>query len=399
MKKRITIIAMIVLFGMISFVTNLAAPLGIVIREQFQVSSALGLLGNLSNFVAYAIMGIPSGKLLGRIGYKQTALWAIVVGFVGVFIQYLSGCVASFVIYLLGAFVSGFSMCMLNTVINPMLIFLGRENNRGSQLIQVAGTLYSFIGISVPILVGGLIGEITKETSIADTNVALYIAMGTFAVIGVILFLLNVQEPVYEQGPRISPLKYPHFILGCIAIFIYTGIEIGIPATMNFYLVDSSVATINAGTLVGAFSVMMLVGRSIGILMAAHFTSRQMLTFTTVLGMILIVLAIYFPQTLRVGFLGFDFPINAVFLILSGLCTSVMWGNIFDLSVSGLANSTTTASGIFMVMVCGGGIMPFLQNLLSSYIGYLNSYWLIIVALVYILFYALKGSRILIYKK
>lgn len=86
MKKRITIIAMIVLFGMISFVTNLAAPLGIVIREQFQVSSALGLLGNLSNFVAYAIMGIPSGKLLGRIGYKQTALWAIVVGFVGVFI-------------------------------------------------------------------------------------------------------------------------------------------------------------------------------------------------------------------------------------------------------------------------------------------------------------------------
>lgn len=120
---------MILLFGMIAFVTNLAAPLGVVIKEQFYASSFLGMLGNFANFIAYALMGIPAGKLLKRIGYKKTALAAIVVGFVGVGVQYLSGIAASFSIYLIGAFIAGFSMCMLNTVVNPMLNTLGEEAN------------------------------------------------------------------------------------------------------------------------------------------------------------------------------------------------------------------------------------------------------------------------------
>ena len=120
-KRYITIAAMVILFGMISLVTNLAAPLGIIIREQFHVSAALGLLGNFVSFAAYAVMGIPTGMLIGRIGYKKTAVAATGVGFAGLVLQYLSGCVGSFVVYLAGAFVAGFSLCMLNTVVNPML--------------------------------------------------------------------------------------------------------------------------------------------------------------------------------------------------------------------------------------------------------------------------------------
>ncbi|MDR1524585.1 MAG: MFS transporter, partial [Tannerella sp.] len=102
------IIMMILLFGMISFVTNLAAPMGIVLKNQFGVSNALGMLGNFMNFLAYAVMGIPSGMLLQKVGYKKTALIAIAVGFVGVGIQFLSGVAGSFPIYLSGAFVAGF---------------------------------------------------------------------------------------------------------------------------------------------------------------------------------------------------------------------------------------------------------------------------------------------------
>ena len=107
--KIIAIITMIFLFGMISFVTNLAAPMGIVLKNQFDVSNALGMLGNFGNFIAYAVMGIPSGILLQRVGYKKTALIAVAIGFIGVGIQFLSGHSSpemAFAVYLIGAFVA-----------------------------------------------------------------------------------------------------------------------------------------------------------------------------------------------------------------------------------------------------------------------------------------------------
>lgn len=127
----IAIIAMFFLFAMISFVTNLAAPLGTIWKNNYEWS---GMLGNMMNFLAYLFMGIPAGNLLMKIGYKKTALYAMIVGLVGLVFQWLSGIVGTetgvfdvagqtvtlnFLIYLLGAFICGFCVCMLNTVVNP----------------------------------------------------------------------------------------------------------------------------------------------------------------------------------------------------------------------------------------------------------------------------------------
>ena len=114
---------MYLLFFMIAFVTNLCNPMAVIVKNQFEVSNAMAQLGNAANFIAYAVMGIPAGILLKRIGYKKTALTAIAVGFLGVFLQYVSGwnAIQSYGVYLAGAFIAGFCMCMLNTVVNPML--------------------------------------------------------------------------------------------------------------------------------------------------------------------------------------------------------------------------------------------------------------------------------------
>ncbi len=139
------IITMIFLFGMISFVTNLAAPIGNIWKMQPQIagSNALGMMGNMMNFLAYLFMGIPAGNMIKRYGYKRTALVGIALGLIGVFVQLLSGIAASFpsnfIIYLLGAFISGFSVCILNTVVNPMLTLLGGGGNRGTQYVQIGG--------------------------------------------------------------------------------------------------------------------------------------------------------------------------------------------------------------------------------------------------------------------
>ena len=133
----IAIITMMFLYAMISFVTNLGAPIGVIWKNQPEIggSNVLGIMGNFMNFFAYLFMGIPAGKMLTKVGYKKTALIGIAVGFVGVLIQYLSGFsggIPGFCIYLFGAFISGFSVCILNTVVNPMLNLLGGGGNRGN---------------------------------------------------------------------------------------------------------------------------------------------------------------------------------------------------------------------------------------------------------------------------
>ncbi len=411
------IIMMILLFGMIAFVTNLAAPMGVVVKSQFQASNFLGMLGNFANFLAYAFMGIPAGKLLERIGYKKTALLAILVGFVGVGVQFFSGIAESFFVYLLGAFIAGFSMCMLNVVVNPMLNTLGGGGKKGNQLIQVGATFNSLLGTAVPILVGMLIGDATKA-AIKDVNPVMYIALGIFALVGIVLYFVNIPEPhmskgeVVKESSNYSAWSFRHFIMGAIGIGVYVGIEVGIPGTLNFFLSDSSASNLNpetakttAGFVAGTYWFLMLIGRFVGAAIGGKVSSKTMLLTAAGIGILLVFCAIVSPVTTTVsipviqnsvGGIGFGLtkvPINAMFLVLVGLCTSVMWGGIFNLAVEGLGKFTAAASGIFMTMVVGGGILPLIQNAIADNAGYLISYWVPLIGLAYLFYYALIGSK------
>ncbi|MEZ5104035.1 MAG: MFS transporter [Draconibacterium sp.] len=412
------IFMMILLFGMISFVTNLAAPMGIVLKGQFGVSNFEGLLGNAANFIAYAVMGIPSGILLQRIGYKKTALIAIAVGFVGVGIQYISGYAgqdSAFAVYLIGAFVAGFSMCLLNTVVNPMLNTLGGGGNKGNQLIQVGGSFNSVMATLTPMIVGILIGDAAKAR-ITDIFPFMYAAMAVFAVVFVIMYMVSIPEPHAEQsseplGQLMSgALKFRHFILGAIGIFVYVGVEVGTPGVLNLFLVDPHIPnplnTTTAGFVAGTYWFLMLIGRLVGASIGGKVSSRIMLTVTSGVGAVLVLLAILSPTSTEVslpvlksvnGVTSFgllDVPINAAFLVLVGLCTSIMWGGIFNLAVEGLGKYLAAASGIFMVLVCGGGILPAIQGKVADVAGYMPSYWVIFAGLAYLLYYALIGSKV-----
>lgn len=406
---------MFALFFMISFVTGLPSPMGVIVAKQFGASNFESQLGFLANFIAYAFMGIPAGIMLKKIGYKKTALAAVAVGFVGVGIQYLSGVVGNFTVYLTGAFISGFSMCMLNTVVNPMLNTLGGGGNKGNQLIQFGGSINSIGATITPMLVGYLMGAAAGRT-IEKANPALFIALGIFALAFIVLFFVEIPEPHLENAAerkvkhKHSPLSFRHFIFGAIAIFIYVGIEIGIPSTANLFMTASKTATnaglgidaSTAGIVVGLYWLLMLVGRLIGASIGAKVSSKTMLIGVASLGIIFIVLAIFSPVTTTVSLPVFDssfsfaiaqVPINIMYLILCGLCTSIMWGGIFNLAVEGLGKYTAAAAGIFMVMVCGGGIVPLFQGFISDHFGYLNSYWVMFVCLGYMLFYGLIGSK------
>ena len=418
-KKKgnfLAIIVMILLFGMISFVTNLASPMGDILKNQFDVANWMGTLGVLMNFIAYAVMGIPAGNMLQKYGYKKTALAAVTVGFVGVGIQTISGTIdsnAAFGVYLLGAFIAGFSMCMLNIVVNPMLNKLGGGGNKGNQLIQVGGSFNSLMGTACIFLTGVLIPNGISNAVISDVFPLMFIALGIFALAFLVISLTDIPEnPVQKiekkEKSQYGPMSFRHFVLGAIAIFIYVGVEVGIPNVLQKWLQNGGLnvatgAEAIAGTVTATYWFLMLVGRLAGAALGAKVSAKTMLTTVSGIGLIFVVLAIFLNPSTVVGLPVFkgtegfgiaQVPVNAALLVLCGLCTSVMWGGIFNLAVEGLGKYTERASGIFMALVCGGGILPFVQNFVVDLSGnYLVSYWVVAAGLAFLLFYALAGSK------
>lgn len=467
----VAILAMFFLFAMISFVTNLAAPLGTIWKNNYEWS---GMLGNLMNFLAYLFMGIPAGNLLMKIGYKKTALIAMAVGFVGLLLQWFSGIFGAetglfavdgqtvtlnFIIYLLGAFLCGFCACMLNTVVNPMLNLLGGGGNRGNQLVQMGGTLNSLSGTCTPFAVGALVGVITRSTSVADVAPLLWLGMAIFVVAFLVISFVAIPEPhMAKKGGKKakhshSAWSFRHLVLGVVGIFFYVGIEVGIPGILIFYLTDLT-GSVAVGTAVASFYwLLMLVGRFGSSLISGVVSSRAQLIFVSSMAIVLIVVAIFLPKDLGMKAPGFVYdpvesttgmltgadvpeevvagivaleeptaeslavyqehldraeikaeeivnarkvpviPYSAFLLVLCGLCTSVMWGGIFNLAVEGLGKYTAQASGIFMMMVVGGGVMPLIQNWIADNVGYMESYWLVVAMLAYLLFYGLVGCK------
>ena len=467
----VAILAMFFLFAMISFVTNLAAPLGTIWKNNYEWS---GMLGNLMNFLAYLFMGIPAGNLLMKIGYKKTALIAMAVGFVGLLLQWFSGIFGAetglfavdgqtvtlnFIIYLLGAFLCGFCACMLNTVVNPMLNLLGGGGNRGNQLVQMGGTLNSLSGTCTPFAVGALVGVITRSTSVADVAPLLWLGMAIFVVAFLVISFVAIPEPhMAKKGGKKakhshSAWSFRHLVLGVVGIFFYVGIEVGIPGILIFYLTDLT-GSVAVGTAVASFYwLLMLVGRFGSSLISGVVSSRAQLIFVSSMAIVLIVVAIFLPKDLGMKAPGFVYdpvesttgmltgadvpeevvagivaleeptaeslavyqehldraeikaeeivnarkvpviPYSAFLLVLCGLCTSVMWGGIFNLAVEGLGKYTAQASGIFMMMVVGGGVMPLIQNAIAGSDNYMGSYWLVVAMLAYLRFYGWIGSR------
>lgn len=414
----VAILTMMFLFGMISFVTNLAAPIGTIWKQAPGIdgSNTLGMMGNMMNFLAYLLMGIPAGKLITNYGYKKTALIGVGVGFFGVLIQFLSGKIgvgatfaglpANFFVYLLGAFICGFSVCILNTVVNPTLNLLGGGGNRGNQLVQIGGTFNSLMGTLTPMLVGALIGAVTKETAISDVNTVLYIAMAVFAATFIILTFVPFVEPQQEKSDASVKvlLRYKHLVFGVIAIFLYVGVEVGIPGTLNFYLTENlgaaNAATI-AGFVAGTYWFLMLIGRFVSSFISGKVSSRVQLTVTSAVAAVFVVGAMFsenvqvsMPVFTGAGFDMVNVPLTALLLVLCGLCTSVMWGTIFNLSVEGLGSHSALASGLFMTMVVGGGVLPLLQNAIADATNFMVSYWVVVAALIYILWFAILGSKV-----
>ena len=412
-KQWGAIIVMIALFAMIAFVTNLCTPMATIIKNQGPISNVLAQIGNYGNFVAYLVMGIPAGMLIAKFGYKKTALIGLAVGAAGILIQWVSGLLdveqnlgLVFTVYLIGAFIAGLCMCILNCVVNPMLNILGGGGNSGNQLIQIGGVFNSSAAVACYILMGALIADATKA-KIADATPALMIALAIFVVAFIVILFTKIEEP--EQAPvQVSMIKeamsYRHFALGALAIFLYMGIEVGVPNAVQQMLTSApySIPAGTVGMIVAVYWFMMLIGRLVGASIGSKVSARAMITTVSIATLTLVIFGMYAPA-IEVNFPGVDWgkleliwqpvPLGIFSFLLVGLCTSVMWGAIFNMAVEGLGKYTAIASGIFMTMVFGCAVMMGIQGYVADLTDYMTSFWVIVFCAAYLLFYALIGSK------
>ena len=412
-KQWGAIIIMIALFAMIAFVTNLCTPMATIIKNQGPISNVLAQIGNYGNFIAYLVMGIPAGMLISKYGYKKTALIGLVVGSVGILIQWISGLMdvdnnlgLVFAVYLIGALSPVLCMCILNCVVNPMLNLLGGGGNSGNQLIQIGGVFNSTAAVACYILMGALIGDAAKA-KISDATPALMIALAIFVVAFIVISFTKIEEP--KQAPvQLDLIKgamsYRHFALGTLGIFVYMGIEVGVPNFVQQYLIsDYGLPASTVGMIVAVYWFMMLIGRFVGASIGEKVSSRTMITVVSSATIILVLFGMFAP-TITVAFPGVNWgtleiiweeiPLGIFSFLLVGLCTSVMWGAIFNMAVEGLGKYTAIASGIFMTMVFGCAVMMFIQATVADLVGYIQSFWCVVACAVYLLFYALIGSKV-----
>lgn len=413
--NMIAILAMIFLFAMIAFVTNLCSPMAVILKNNFNVSDFLSQVGNYGNFGAYLMMGVPAGLLIQKYGYKKTALAALIVGIIGLLFQWLSG-TAGFVVYLIGAFISGLCMCMLNTVVNPMLNLLGGGGNRGNQLVQIGGVFNSAAAVCVYILMGALIGDASKATVSAATP-ALMIALAIFAFALIVIFFTKIQEPQQPKTDanakdQYSCYSFRHFKLGMLAIAVYGAVEVCPPTYILAYLTSAKDATnpglgMDAGyvgTLSAVYFIFMLIGRFVGGMVGGKVSPKAMISTVSFVAMLLVSIGMLLPVELTIQFPGIDYvsmsliwgeiPMGIFAFMLIGFCASVMWGGIFNLATEGLGKYTAKASGAFMMMVAGFAVMIGLQGWVIDFThNYIGSFVVVLLAAAYIFYYAQWGSK------
>lgn len=413
----VAIMAMIFLFAMIAFVTNLCSPMAVILKNAFKVPESLAQVGNYGNFGAYFLMGVPAGLLIDKFGYKKTAIAALVVGIVGLLIQWVSGSMG-FVVYLIGAFISGLCMCMLNTVVNPMLNLLGGGGSTGNQLVQIGGVFNSAAAVCVYMLMGSLIGDASKA-KVADAAPALFIALAIFIFALVVIFFTKIEEPktgssngAQKTDDKYSCYSFRHFKLGMLAIAVYGAVEVGPPTYILSYLTAAKDA-VNpglgmdagyCGTLGAVYFIFMLIGRFIGGMVGGKVSPKAMIATVSFVAMVLVGIGMILPTSQTISCPGIDYttmsfvwgevPVGIFAFLLVGLCASVMWGGIFNLATEGLGKYTAKASGAFMMMVAGFAVMLFLQaKVIDLTHNYITSFIVVLLSAAYIFYFAFWGSK------
>ena len=407
-----------VLFFIFGFITNLNMGLVPDLKKIFEIQGLAtwqAMLANGAFFTAYFVFSTPTGRLIEAIGYKRTMVVSLFVQVLGALLFVPAAQKVSFPLFLLAIFVVGAGVAALQTAANPYISILGPEHSAPIRL-NLAQALNSLGGTFAPWVAGTFIlttsvlnpsvvatksaaEQHAYQLTIADTVRVPYLIIA-FALVILGIAVAFTRLPHVEATQQFRPAKagdpllsrsiwsYRQTVLGALGIFVYVGVEVGLATTMVLYFSDSlhgglhALSAPEAQKLVLFYWLGALVGRLLGSWMLTKIGAGKLLGIFGTIAAALVVLSIFTSGYVAIGC-----------LILAGFFNSIMFPSIFTLGVAELGPLTGDGSGIMIMAIVGGALIPLAQGAIADRVGIHHAFFLPVICYLYILFFALSGSK------
>jgi FHS family L-fucose permease-like MFS transporter len=383
---------MVALYFSIGFITALNDILIPHFKDLFHLTNVLALLVDLCFFGAYFVMSLPSGWIVGRIGYKSGIITALSTMGCGLLLFVPASIVISYPVFLFALFIVGSGLALLQVAINPYVGALGKPETAASRL-NLCGGLNSLATTIAPRVGAAFIfiaaGATTAQLAHSVRIPYMILAAFTFLIALITRFVHLpevIEKPSSRSSSEGSAWQFTHLRLGAVAIFTYVGLEVAIGSILISFLGQPSMGSLSHVAAAGFVSLYWggaMVGRFIGSFALIYIRAQRALAAVAISALILVSTTIFGHGHI------------AMWAIVScGLFNSVMWPCIFPLSLKGLGSFTSQGSGILVMMVVGGAIIPEIQGLLADKLGYQHSFIIVLLCYAYLLYFALSGYRI-----
>lgn len=379
-----------ILFFVFGFVTWVNSVLIAFFKDAFQLNNFQSLLVTSAFFISYFVMAIPSSWVLAKTGFKNGMSFGLLAMAVGTLLFIPAAKAANYPLFLLGLFVIGTGLALLQTASNPYVTILGPSES-AAQRISVMGICNKVAGILSQVIFGGLLlssaaGPTKLETVIMPYGIMTVILVALAAWVRLSRLPEVEAEETAEEAlaSKSSVWAYPNLVLGLIAFFLYVGVEVMAGDTIINYGVSKGFSMDIAKSFTSYTLYGMLAGYVVGILFIPKYLSQQKaLNYSALLGILF-----------SIGAVALDGYLSVLCIALLGLANALMWPALWPLALQGLGKFTKIGSALIIMMISGGALIPLVYGSIADQLGDTQlAYVIMIPCYLFILFYATIGHK------
>ncbi|GAA4835365.1 glucose/galactose MFS transporter [Algivirga pacifica] len=386
---------MVFIFFLVGFLTVVNQQFQAPLKNVFDLDYTQTTLLTFTFFLAYPVMGTPSAKMIDKFGYKKTTLIALLILAVAMLCFLGAAYFQSYSIFLVGSFITGASLTVLQTVVNPYLAVLGKPEGASTRL-NIASGFNSLGTVLAPQFVSIVVFGGAAATQVESVYVP-YIVLTVLILLLVLvikaLTLPEIEGTTQQQGEvrTGSAWQFRHLVLGVIALFCYVGAEVSVGANFNLYMEKDMGFPEKSQQVVNMVSLYwggLMVGRFISGFGLSKVRNDIQLKVASSIALVLCLAGMFGSGIENTK------AIAPWLFVGMGLFHSIMWPCIFTLAIDGLGIYTSQGSGLLMIGVFGGAVLPFFQGVFADMLGGFQwTFWIVIAAEAYILFYAIAGHK------
>ncbi len=379
-----------ILFFVFGFVTWVNSVLIAFFKEAFQLNNFQSLLVTSAFFISYFVMAIPSSWVLAKTGFKNGMSFGLLAMAMGTLLFIPAAKAENYPLFLLGLFVIGTGLALLQTASNPYVTILGPSES-AAQRISVMGICNKVAGILSQVIFGGLLlssaaGAAKLETVILPYGImtVILIALAVWVRLSSLPEMEAEESEAENSASKSSVWAYPNLVLGLVAFFLYVGVEVMAGDTIINYGVSKGFSMDIAKSFTSYTLYGMLAGYVVGILFIPKYLSQQKaLNYSALLGILF-----------SIGAVVLDGYLSVLCIAMLGLANALMWPALWPLALQGLGKFTKIGSALIIMMISGGALIPLVYGSIADRLGDTQlAYSIMIPCYLFILYYATIGHK------